>query len=135
MLILIDLFKFCESYDKYTRQHIAKFIYAHKESERLAKSAGLSHREFTSALSKEFCARCMTEGYLDCINGVFSCKSKMKRPVMMSLLCVDGYEKRYTYEMMSTGDMSDEDLFGECRNVDRSERRIVRKTPAYKRGI
>lgn len=135
MLLLLDLFRFCEGYDKYTRQHIAKFIYAHKESERFAKAAGMTHREFTSALSKEFCARCVTEGYLDCKGGFYWCKGKIKRPVMMKLMCIDGYNNRYTWEMMHIVEMSDEDLFSERRNVDRSERRIVRKAPAYERRI
>ncbi|QAX92086.1 hypothetical protein vBSsoS008_079 [Shigella phage vB_SsoS_008] len=54
---------------------------------------------------------------------------------MMKLMCIDGYNNRYTWEMEHIGEMSDEELFGERRNIDRSERQIVRKTPAYERGI
>lgn len=133
MMLLLELFKFCEGYDRYTRQHIAKFIFQHKESERMAAAAGLPHREFVSLMSKEFCARCMTEGYLDCTGGVYSCRGRLKRPLMMKLVCVEGYANRYNYEMMHIEELSDEDLFGKGRNVDRSERRILRNAPAYRR--
>ena len=95
----------------------------------MAASAGMPHREFTSALSKEFCARCMTEGYLDGVRGEYWLKNRMKRPLMMNFVCMGGYKNRYTWEMMHIEELSDEELFGERRNVDRSERRIVRKTP------
>ena len=74
----------------------------------------------------------MTEGYLECVSGVFSCRGKIKRPVMMKLYCTEGYDNRYVWEMMHVGEMSDEDLFGKGRNIDRSERRIVRKNATYK---
>ena len=101
----------------------------------MAKGAGLPHREFVSAMSKEFTARCMTDGYLNCEHGVFSCKGKRKRPVMMKLHCVEGYDNRYIWEMMHIGELSDEELFGANRNIDRSERRIVRKHGAIKGRI
>lgn len=101
----------------------------------MAASAEMTHREFTSALSKEFCARCMTEGYLDCSGGVYWCKGKMKRPLMMNFVCLDGYKNRYTWEMMHIGEMSDEELFGKNRNVDRSERRIRRNSPVDRIGV
>lgn len=129
-MILLDLFKFCEGYDKYTRQHIARFIYGHPETERMARNADLDKRTFTSALSKEFCARCMTEGYLDRVGQEYFCKGKRKRPVMMQFACLDGYRNRYTWEMMHIEELSDEELFGKNRNVDRFERRIVRKAQA-----
>ena len=128
-MLLLDLFKFCEGYDKYTRQHIARMIYKHKDSERMAKNAGLPHREFVSLMSKEFVSRCMTEGYLDCRDGLLSCRGRLKRPLMMKLSCVDGYRMRYCYEMMNLEGMSDRELFGKGRNVDRSERRILLNTP------
>lgn len=126
MMFLLDLYKFCESYDKYTRQHIAKFIYTHEECQRIADHAGLTTRQFASACSKEFCARSMTEGYLDCSGGVFSCNGRNKRPKLFTLYCFEGYQTRYIHEMMNIGELGDDDLFCEGRNINRSDRRIVR---------
>lgn len=127
---MLKLFQFCEGYDKYTRQHIARVIYQHEQSKRMAESAGMPHREFVSLMSKEFCSRCLSAGYLDGVGGVFWCKGKLKRPAMMNLNCMDGYKTRHCYEMMHIGEMGDDELFGERRNVDRSERRVVRKNAA-----
>lgn len=135
MMFLLDLFKFCEGYDKYTRQHVAKFIFSHEECARIADHAGLTPRQFASACSKEFCARGMTEGYLNCSGGIYSCRGRNKRPKLFTLHCFEGFSNRYTWEMMHLEELSDEDLFGERRNVDRSERRIVRKTTAYEGRI
>lgn len=77
----------------------------------------------------------MTEGYLDGVGGVFTCKGRRKRPKLFTLNCLEGLSNRYAYEIMNIGELSDEDLFGKCRNTDRSERRIVRKVKPYERGV
>lgn len=125
MNLLLDLYKFCESYDRYTRQHIAKFIYTHKDAPRMARHAGYDLRKFASAASKEFCARMATEGYLNNEGGILSSNGKRKRPISFDFVCVDGDRNRYTYEMMNLDKVSDEELFGNKRNIDRSERRIL----------
>ncbi|MCF0178672.1 MAG: hypothetical protein HUJ97_00300 [Bacteroidales bacterium] len=110
-MFLLDVFKFCESYEKFNRQHLAVFIYRHKDCERMAKSAGVTTRYFASSASKEFLARCMTEGYIDGSGGWYNSKGSRKRPFGFSFRCFGGDKDSYTNEMMTIGEMTDDQLF------------------------
>ncbi|AKJ74058.1 hypothetical protein SP36_86 [Salmonella phage 36] len=39
-MFLLDLYRFCESREKFNRQELARFIFRHRECERLAKMRG-----------------------------------------------------------------------------------------------
>lgn len=119
-MFLLDLYRFCEGYEKFNRQHLAVFIYKHRECERLAKAAGVTPRYFASSASKEFCARMMTSGYLDGVNNWYWSKGSQKRPFEFHFNCYGGDEDVYTSDMMNIGDMCDHELFGKlgCNRRD-----------------
>lgn len=110
-MFLLDLYRFCESREKFNRQELARFIFRHRECERLAKNAGVTPRYFASSVSKEFISRLMCFGYLDGINLEYWCKNKIKRPFSFELHSLDGDSNRYVCEMMNIEKMSDEELF------------------------
>jgi hypothetical protein len=111
IMFLLDLYKWCESYDWFNRQHIAKFIYQHRECERLARAAGLTPRMFASLASKEFCARMMTAGYIDGVCGKFWSKGSSKRPFGFELYSLDGMRNDWIRDMARIGEMGDDELF------------------------
>lgn len=111
IMFLLDLYKWCESYDWFNRQHIAKFIYQHRECERLARAAGLTPRMFASLASKEFCARMMTAGYIDGVCGKYWSKGSSKRPFGFELYSLDGMRNDWIRDVARIGDMSDDELF------------------------
>lgn len=111
-MFLLDLYRFCESYDHFNRQHLAKFIFKHRECERLARAANVTPRMFATSCSKEFLARMCTSGYLDLKNGVATCYGSHKRPFGFELRCIDGMNDKYTREMVNIGEMTDDQLFG-----------------------
>ncbi|QHR72341.1 YdbL [Escherichia phage atuna] len=110
-MFLLDLYKWCESYDWFNRQHIAKFIYQHRECERLARAAGLTPRMFSSLTSKEFCARMMTAGYIDGVCGKYWSKGSSKRPFGFELYSLDGMRNDWVRDMARIGEMGDDELF------------------------
>lgn len=110
-MFLLDLYKWCESYDWFNRQHIAKFIYQHRECERLARAAGLTPRMFASLASKEFCARMMTAGYIDGVCGKYWSKGSSKRPFGFELYSLDGMRNDWIRDMARIGEMGDDELF------------------------
>ena len=110
-MFLLDLYKWCESYDWFNRQHIAKFIYQHREFERIARSAGLTPRMFASLASKEFCARMMTAGYIDGVCGKYWSKGSSKRPFGFELYSLDGMRNDWIRDMARIGEMGDDELF------------------------
>ncbi|MGS9609504.1 hypothetical protein ACQWKN_21915 [Salmonella enterica subsp. enterica serovar Infantis] len=110
-MFLLDLYKFCESREKFNRQDFAKFIYRHRECERLAKNAGVTPRYLASSVSKEFISRLMGLGYLDGVNCNYWCKNRMKRPFNFELYSLEGDSNSYVYELMNIEKMSDEELF------------------------
>lgn len=110
-MFLLDLYKWCESYDWFNRQHIAKFIYQHRECERLALAAGLTPRMFASLASKEFCARMMTAGYIDGVCGKYWSKGSSKRPFGFELYSLDGMHNDWIRDMARIGEMGDDELF------------------------
>jgi hypothetical protein len=111
IMFLLDLYKWCESYDWFNRQHIAKFIYQHRECERLARAAGLTPRMFASLASKEFCARMMTAGYIDGVCGKYWSKGSSKRPFGFELYSLDGMRNDWISDMARIGEMGDDELF------------------------
>ena len=111
IMFLLDLYKWCESYDWFNRQHIAKFIYQHRECERLARAAGLTPRMFASLTSKEFCARMMTAGYIDGVCGKYWSKGSSKRPFGFELYSLDGMRNDWIRDMARIGEMGDDELF------------------------
>jgi hypothetical protein len=119
-MFLLDLYRFCESYEKFNRQHIARFIFKHRECERLARAANVTPRYFASSASKEFCARMMTAGYLDGVNNWYWSKGSQKRPFEFHFNCYGGEEDKYTWQMMNIEAMSDDELFGkpDCNRRD-----------------
>lgn len=118
-MFLLDLYRFCESREKFNRQDLAKFIYRHRECERLAKNAGVTPRYLASSVSKEFISRLMSEGYIDGINLEYWCKNKIKRPFNFELHSLEGDKNVYISEMMNIEKMSDEELFSKPK-FDRS---------------
>lgn len=110
-MFLLDLYKWCESYDWFNRQHIAKFIYQHRECERLARAAGLTPRMFASLASKEFCARMMTAGYIDGVCGKYWSKGSSKRPFGFELYSLDGMRNDWIRDMARIGEIGDDELF------------------------
>ncbi|HAK2374354.1 TPA: hypothetical protein H1940_004786 [Salmonella enterica] len=110
-MFILDLYRFCESGAKFNRQEFARFIFNHRECERLAKNAGVTKRYFASSVSKEFISRLMGLGYLDGVNLEYWCKSKIKRPFDFELYSLEGDENVYISEMMNVEKMSDEELF------------------------
>ncbi|UGO53135.1 hypothetical protein HAZELMIKA_45 [Klebsiella phage vB_KaeD_HazelMika] len=114
-MFLLDIYRFCESYEKFNRQHLAVFIFKHRECERLARAAGVTPRFFASSASKEFCARMMGLGYLWGENRWYGAKGAQKRPFEFDFRCYGGEKDRYTWEMMSIEKLSDEELFGKAR--------------------
>ncbi|HHU2622109.1 TPA: hypothetical protein ACUBAA_004705 [Escherichia coli] len=110
-MFLLDLYKWCESYDWFNRQHIAKFIYQHRECERLARAAGLTPRMFASLASKEFCARMMTAGYIDGVCGKYWSKGSSKRPFGFELYSLDGMRNDWIRDIARIGEMGDDELF------------------------
>ena len=111
IMFLLDLYKWCESYDWFNRQHIAKFIYQHRECERIARAAGLTPRMFASLASKEFCARMMTSGYIDGVCGKYWSKGSSKRPFGFELYSLDGMRNDWIRDMARIGEMGDDELF------------------------
>lgn len=111
IMFLLDLYKWCESYYWFNRQHIAKFIYQHRECERLARAAGLTPRMFASLASKEFCARMMTAGYIDGVCGKYWSKGSSKRPFGFELYSLDGMRNDWIRDMARIVEMGDDELF------------------------
>lgn len=118
-MFLLDLYRFCESRRKFNRQEFAKFIYTHRECERLAKNAGVNTRFLASSVSKEFISRLMGAGYLDGVNLEYWVKSVIKRPFNFELKSLEGRENNYVTELMNIGNMSDDELFSKSK-FDRS---------------
>lgn len=126
MMFILDIYRWCESYDWFTRQHIAKFIYQHRECERLAKQAGFTQRMFASMLSKEFCARMMGAGYLDGVEGRFWCiDGSARRPFGFEFYTFEGMQNEWIRDMARIGEMSDDELFGAKSN--RQDIEILRR--------
>lgn len=111
-MFLLDLYRFCEGYSWFNRQHLAKFVYKHRECERLARAANLSEREFASVVSKEFIGRMCMLGYIDLKNGVATCYGSQKRPFNFELRSIEGKSNQYINRMINIDELSDEEFFG-----------------------
>lgn len=115
-MFLLDLYKFCESYDWFNRQHLARFVFQHKECERLARAAGFTPRKFASSVSLEFIPRMCTLGYLSLNKGVARCRGSHKRPFGFELYSLEGESNKYIYDLFHLEEMSDEELFSPKTN-------------------
>lgn len=115
-MFLLDLYKFCESYDWFNRQHLARFVFNHPECERLARAANFTPRMFATSVSKEFIARMATLGYLDINKGVVTCYGSNKRPFRFELYSLEGERNKYIYDMLHIMEISDDELFGSKTN-------------------
>ncbi|QXV83694.1 hypothetical protein bas09_0049 [Changchunvirus paulsarasin] len=125
MMFLLDLYKFCESYDWFNRQHLAKFVFQHKECERLARAANMTTRKFASSVSLEFIPRMATLGYLDIKNGVVTCYGSKKRPFRFELYSLEGESNKYIYDLFHLNELSDEELF--CSKTNRRDIEALRR--------
>lgn len=124
-MFLLDLYKFCESYDWFNRQHLARFVFQHKECERLARAANMTPRMFATSVSKEFIPRMATLGYLGIDKGVVTCYGSNKRPFGFELYSLEGERNQYIREMLHIGEMSDEELF--CSKTNRRDIEALRR--------
>lgn len=115
-MFLLDLFRFCESQRKFTRQNLAGFVFSHKECDRLARHAGVTTKQFAALVAREFIPRLCTEGYLDLSGGVAWVKNKARRPFRFDLHSIDAKNSKYLRFMVNIEKMSDEELF---RDVDK----------------
>lgn len=112
IMFLLDLYRFCESWRQFNRQHLARFVFNHRECSRLARAAGVTPRFFASMVSKECMARWVTLGYLNYSDGYASAKGPDKRPVNFEFESFKGRDSRYMLEMMNVEKLNDEKLFG-----------------------
>lgn len=115
IMFLLDLYNFCESRKKFDRQEFAKFIYRHRQCEKLAKNAGVTPRFLASSVSKEFISRMMGIGYLDGIRLEYWCKNPLKRPFNFELHSLEGDKNNYISGMMNIEKISDDELFSESK--------------------
>ena len=115
-MFLLDLYRFCESNEKFTRQDLARYVYRHRECARLAEAAETTTRYFASCVSKEFVSRMMGFGYLDGVNLVYWCNGSTKRPFNFELFILEGERNKYIYELMHIEELTDEQLFGSTSN-------------------
>lgn len=112
-MFLLDLFRFCESRRSFDRQDLAKYIFTHRESERLARASGVNVRSFASSVSKEFLSRNCTLGYLDLDKGIAHCRGSEMRPFDFELRTLNGPDDDYIFMMNNIGEMDDSEIFGE----------------------
>lgn len=111
-MFILDLYRFCESSPSFDRQQLAKFIYTHRESDRLARASGIDRRAFASSTSKEFIARHCSCGYLDLNRGVVSCRGQDRRPFGFEFYTLEGESHPYIHMQNNIGEMTDEEIFG-----------------------
>lgn len=112
-MFALDLYKWCESYTGFNRQHLAKFIYAHRECARMAKAIGITPHEFASIYSKEFIGKALARGYLDMKDGVMNCKGSMKRPSIMDREIELMRDSQLIRLILDIDSLSDEELFSD----------------------
>lgn len=110
-MFLLDLYRFCESWKSFSRQHLALFVFKHRECSRLARAAGVSPRFFASMISKECLSRWATAGYLDINKGDARSKGPDKRPVNFEFESFRGRDSVYMLEMMNVGKLYDDQIF------------------------
>lgn len=81
---------------------------------------------FATAVSKEFCARMMTAGYLDGVGGKFWCKKgSVNRPFSFELYSLEGMQNEWVSDVLRIGEMSDEELF--TSNANRQNIEVLRR--------
>lgn len=109
----LALFKFCESYKAFTLQNLARFIFEHRDCERMAKSAGVTPRQYASLFSREFIGKMLSCGYLDMKDGVMKSNGSLKRPSSIIREIDNWQQSERIHLIMNVGKMSDEELFPE----------------------
>uniref|UniRef100_A0AAU8GCE5 Uncharacterized protein n=2 Tax=unclassified Caudoviricetes TaxID=2788787 RepID=A0AAU8GCE5_9CAUD len=107
----LELFKFCESLDKFTRSELESFICSCRNCERAASAVGVGKDEFAIGISREFIARSMSCGYLDGMNLVYWLNDARKKPRLMKFHASKADD--YFNDMVSIESLNDDDLFGE----------------------
>lgn len=112
-MFLLDLYRFFESSKSFTRQEVGQFVLAHHDSERFARSAELSPKQFAACVAREVIPRLCTEGYLDMSKGVAWVRDREKRPFSFELRSLEARKSKYMHVLMNVGKMSDEELFGD----------------------
>lgn len=125
-MFLLDLYRWCESWNRFNRQQLAKFVFDHRECDRLARAANTDRRTFASMVSREFFGRMATAGYLD-IKYRYAIARPSRRPFCFELYSLEGMKNEYIREMMNIGDMSDDELFGVASANRRSYEALRRK--------
>ncbi|QVW27767.1 hypothetical protein [Hafnia phage Pocis76] len=110
-MFLLDVYKFCESYDWFGVKHLASFIYKHRECERLARAANMEPKLFAATISKEFIGRMCGYGYLNLENGKATCYGSHKRPFGFDFKSFTGESDQYVKMIVHIGEMSDDELF------------------------
>lgn len=81
---------------------------------------------FATSVSKEFCARMMTAGYLDGVGGKFWCKKgSANRPFSFELYSLEGMQNEWVRDVLRIGEMSDEELF--TSNANRQNIEVLRR--------
>lgn len=126
-MFLLDLYKFCESYDWFNHQHLARFVFKHRECERLARAANMTPRKFASSVSLEFIPRMCTLGYLDLNKGVATCYGSHKRPFNFELYSLEGESNKYIYDLFHLDELSDDELFGSSKSNQYDYQALRRK--------
>ena len=114
-MFILDVYRFCEMNDKFTRQDLAKFVFRHRECSRLAELAEVTPRFFASSISKEFLARMMMRGYIDGVRGVYWSKGAAMRPFSFEFRSFEGIGNKYISEIMNVDKLSDDELFGRAK--------------------
>lgn len=87
------------------------FVFQHRECERLARSAGVTPKQFAACVGREFIPRLCTLGYLDMSGGKAWVKDKESRPFDFELHSLEASTSLYMKEMMNIGKLDDEYLF------------------------
>lgn len=110
-MFILDLYRFAESRRDFSRQELSAYVFGHRECERLARSAGVTPKQFAACVGREFIPRLCTLGYLDMAGGKVWVRSKDNRPFDFELHSLEASESLYMKEMMNAGKLDDEYLF------------------------
>lgn len=118
-MFILDLYRFVESRAEFTRQELSMYVFKHRECERLARSAGVTPKQFAACVGREFIPRLCTFGYLQMTKHKAWVSNKDKRPFEFELHSLRASESQYMREMMNIGKLDDDYLFGGRRDRTR----------------
>ncbi len=111
-MFILDLYRFCESRRNFSRQDFARYVFNHREVERMARATKVTTRQFASMVSKECISRWCTLGYLNLDRGIASAKGPSYRPHNFEFESFQGRDSSYIVGLMNVGKLDDEELFG-----------------------